>query len=93
MTVVPGMTVLGRLEFVGESVIGSYGTLRNTVDSIICICMKLTYAMPVDSSSVVWMVIGNMNSLGSMKSAFSEAKMGPVFEKAQFGYITDDTTI
>ena len=65
MTVVPGMTVLGRLEFVGESVIGSYGTLRNPVDSIICICMKLTYAMPVDSSSVVWMVVGNMNCLGA----------------------------
>ena len=70
MTVVPGMTVLGRLEFVGESVIGSYGTLRNPVDSIICICMKLTYAMPVDSSSVVWMVVGNMNCLGGYQVSF-----------------------
>ena len=54
MTVVPGMTVLGRLEVVGESVIGSYGTLRNTVDPIICVCMELAYAMPMDSSSIVW---------------------------------------
>ena len=54
MTVVPGMTVLGRLEIVGESVIGSYGALRNTVDPIIRVCMKLTDTMPVDSSSIVW---------------------------------------
>ena len=96
MTVVPGSAVLGRLEFVGESVVGSYGTLRNTVDPIICICMKLTYAMPVDSSSVVWMVVGNMNCLGEYQVSFlpkPEWATRPVFRKANFGYITDDATI
>ena len=77
MTVVPSSTVLGRLEVVGESVVGRYGTLRNTVDPIICICMELTDAMPVDSSSVVWMVVGNMNCLGSIKSASSQSQSGP----------------
>ena len=96
MTVVPGMTVLGRLEFVGESVVGSYGTLSNTVDPIICICVELTYAMPVDSGSVVWMVVGNMNCLGEYQVSFlpkPEGATRQVFEKANRGYITDDATI
>ena len=97
MAVVPGMTVLGRLELVGESVVGRYGTLRNTVDSIICICMKLTYAMPVDCSSIVWMVVGNMNCLGCIKSASSQSRVGHMTSletanQAKFGYITDDIT-
>lgn len=54
MTVVPGVTVLSRLEIVCISVIGSNGTLRNTVDSISFVCVKLTNAMPMDCSSVVW---------------------------------------
>ena len=83
MTVVPGMTVLGRLEIVRESLVGRYGTLRNPVDSVICIRMKLTYAMPVDSSSIVRMVVGNMNCLGEYEVSFlskPEWAKRPVFE-------------
>ena len=64
VTVVPGMTVLSRLEVVCKSVFSSNGTLRNTVDPIRCVCMKLSEAMPVDCGSVVRKIISDMNSLG-----------------------------
>ena len=54
MTVVPGVTVLSRLESVCISVIGSNWTLRDAVDSISFVCVKLTNAMPMDCSSVIW---------------------------------------
>lgn len=64
MTVVPGMTVLGRLEVVRISVVCSNGTLRHTVDSIGSVCMELTDTVPMDCTSIVWMKIGNMHGLG-----------------------------
>lgn len=54
MTVIPGMTILSRLEVVCVGLISSNGTLRNTVDSVRFVCLKLTNAMPVNCGSVVW---------------------------------------
>ena len=63
MTVVPAMTVLSRLEVVCESIISSNGTLGNTVDTIGCVCMKLSKAMPMDCGSVLTEIIRDMHSL------------------------------
>ena len=64
MTVVPGMSILSRFEIVCVSFIRSNWTLRHSIDSISFVCMKLTNAMPMDRGSIVWMIIGNMDSLG-----------------------------
>ena len=70
MTVVPRMTVLSRLEVVCVSVISSNRTLRNTVNSISFVGMELTNAMPMDCGSVIWQIVGNMNSLGELRISF-----------------------
>ena len=70
MTMVPGMPVLSRFEFVGVSIILRNRTLRHTVDSISFICMKLTNPMPMNRGSVVWMIVGNMDGLGENQVSF-----------------------
>ena len=66
VTMVPGMTVLSRLEVVCEGLLRRNRTLRNTVDAVRCICMELTDAVPMDCASVVLKIVGNMNSLGGL---------------------------
>lgn len=63
MTVVPGMTVLSRLEVVCEGITISNRTLGNAVDTIGCVCMELPDSMPVDCCPIVWKVIRDMHSL------------------------------
>lgn len=66
VAVIPRMTVLHCLKVVCVGIVRSNGTLRNTVDPISFIRMKLTNAMPMDGSPIVGQIVGNVNSLGRL---------------------------
>lgn len=66
VAVIPSMAVLNCLEVVCVSIVRSNGTLRNTVDPISFIGMKLTDAMPMDGGPIVGQIVGNVNSLGRL---------------------------
>ncbi len=63
VAVIPGMSVLSRLEVVCVGLTRGNWTLRHAVDSISFVCIELTNAMPMDRGSIIGMKIGDMNSL------------------------------
>ena len=67
VTMVPGVAVLGGLESVSVRVVSGNGTLRDAVDSVRLVGMELTNAVPMDCGSVVWQIIGYMDSLGELR--------------------------
>ena len=71
VAVIPCMTVLNCLEVVCVSIVRSNGTLRNTVDPISFVRMKLTNAMPMDGSPIVGQIVGHVNRLGRLLVSFS----------------------
>ena len=75
MTMVPGMPILSCFESVCIGVILCNRTLRHTVDSISFIWIKLTNAMPMNRGSIVWMIVGNMDSLWDNQVSFLSYEM------------------
>lgn len=62
--VVPSAAILADLELIGLHLTGSQRTLSNTRNTILCDSVELTYAMPVDGSTVVDQIVCDMNLQG-----------------------------
>lgn len=58
---VPGGSVLGDLEGVGQLLVGRDGALRDAGHAILPNGVELSQAMPVDRGAVIRDVVGDMN--------------------------------